>query len=86
MEKNCEKRKVFSLALKDDRVEQCLSSCESEFQMWDPKQEKREGAEAMSLAFALSDINTITQLRTLAAAGSEREADRLKTLAAAGSE
>ena len=54
--------------------------------MWDPKQEKREGAEAMSLAFALSDINTITQLRTLAAAGSEREADRLKTLAAAGSE
>ena len=27
--KYCEKRKVFSLALKDDRVEQCLRSCES---------------------------------------------------------
>ena len=26
--------KVFSLALKDDRVEQCLRSCGSEFQMW----------------------------------------------------
>ena len=35
-----EKRKVFSLALKDDRVEQCLRSCASEFQMWGPKQEK----------------------------------------------
>ena len=31
--KYCEKRKVFSLALKDDRVEQCLRSCGSEFQM-----------------------------------------------------
>ena len=38
--KYCEKRKVFSLALKDDRVEQCLRSCGSEFQMWGPKQEK----------------------------------------------
>ena len=28
-----EKRKVFSLALKDDRVEQCLRSCGSELQM-----------------------------------------------------
>ena len=28
------------MALKDDRVEQCLSSCGNEFQMWDPKQEK----------------------------------------------
>ena len=37
--KYCEKRKVFSLALKDDRVEQCLRSCGSEFQMWGPKQE-----------------------------------------------
>ncbi len=27
-------RKVLSLALKDDRVEQCLRSCGSEFQMW----------------------------------------------------
>ena len=36
----CEKMKVFSLALKDDRVEQCLRSCGSEFQMWGPKQEK----------------------------------------------
>ena len=40
----------------------------------------------MSLAFVVSDINTITQLRTLAAASSERETDRLKTLAAAGTE
>ena len=38
--KYCEKRKVFSLALKDDRVAQCLRSCGSEFQMWGPKQEK----------------------------------------------
>ena len=38
--KYCEKRKVFSLALKDDRGEQCLRSCGSEFQMWGPKQEK----------------------------------------------
>ena len=36
--KYCEKRKVFSLALKDDRVEQCLRSCGSEIQMWGPKQ------------------------------------------------
>ena len=34
------KRKVFILALKDDRVEQCLRSCGSEFQMWGPKQGK----------------------------------------------
>ena len=32
--------RFFSLALKDDRVEQCLRSCGSEFQMWGPKQEK----------------------------------------------
>ena len=38
--KYCEKRKVFSLALKDDRVEHCLRSYGSEFQMWGPKQEK----------------------------------------------
>ena len=39
--KYCEKRKVFSLVLKDDRVtEQCLKSCGSDFQMWGPKQEK----------------------------------------------
>ena len=30
----------FSLTLKDDKVEQCLRSCGSEFQMWDAKQEK----------------------------------------------
>ena len=30
----------MSLALKDDRIEQCLRSCGSEFQMWGPKQEK----------------------------------------------
>ena len=38
--KYCEKRKVFSLASKDDRVEQCLRSYGSEFQMWGPKQER----------------------------------------------
>ena len=27
------------MALKDDRVEQCLRACGSEFQMWGPKQE-----------------------------------------------
>ena len=31
---------VFSLALKDDRVEQCLRFCGIEFQTWGPKQEK----------------------------------------------
>ena len=40
MWKYCEKRKYFSLALKDDRVEQCLRSCGSKFQIWGPKQEK----------------------------------------------
>ena len=43
------------MALKDDRVEQCLSgSCGSEFQMWGPKQEKV--AKAMSLVFVLLDF------------------------------
>ena len=31
---------VFSLALKDNKADQCLRSCGSEFQMWGPKQEK----------------------------------------------
>ena len=43
---------VCSLSLKDDRVEQCLRSCGSEFQMWGP----RERAKAMSLAFVLLDF------------------------------
>ena len=34
--------RFLSLALKDDRVEQCLRSCGSEFQMWGPKQNKHE--------------------------------------------
>ena len=38
--KYCEKRKVFSLALKNDRVKQCLRSCGRELQVWGPKQEK----------------------------------------------
>ena len=38
--KYCEKRKAFSLALKDDRVEQCLRSCGTESQMCGLKQEK----------------------------------------------
>ena len=45
---------VFSLALKDDRVEQCLRSCGSEFQMWGPKKEK--APRAMNLAFVLLDF------------------------------
>ena len=42
------------MALKDDRVEQCLRSCGSQFQMWGPKQ--RESAKATSLAFVLLDF------------------------------
>ena len=38
-DENTEKRKFFRLALKDDRVEQCLRSCGIEFQTWFPKQE-----------------------------------------------
>ena len=30
------------MALKDDRVEQCLRSCGRKFQMWGPKQERCE--------------------------------------------
>ena len=38
------------MALKDGRVEQCLRSCGSEFQMWGPKQEKVEsGLGSLSL-------------------------------------
>ena len=36
----CEKRTVFSLALKDGMVGQCLRSCRSESQTWGSKQEK----------------------------------------------
>ena len=46
--------RFFSLALKDDRVEQYLRSCGSEFQMWGPQQEKV--AKAMSIAFVLLDF------------------------------
>ena len=42
------------MALKDDRVEQCLRSCGSEFQTVGSK--ARDGAEAMSLAFVLLDF------------------------------
>ena len=48
----CEKRNVFSLALKDDRVEQCLSSCGSEFQN-NVGSKAREGAKAMSPSFVM---------------------------------
>ena len=37
----CEMRKVFSFALKDDRVEQCLRSSGGEFQMWGPKKQEK---------------------------------------------
>ena len=46
--------KVFSLALKDDRVEQCLRSCASEFPNIGSK--VRECAKAISLAFVLLDF------------------------------
>ena len=55
----CEKRKVFSLALRDDGVEQCLislRSCENEFQMWGPKQEKVTSVKAMSQNLASSAL------------------------------
>ena len=35
-------RKVFSLALKDDRAKQCLRSCGNEFQMWGRRCESHE--------------------------------------------
>ena len=38
------------MALKEERVEQCLRSCGSEFQMWSPKQEKVRKP-TMSLVF-----------------------------------
>ena len=38
------------MALKDDRVEQCLRSCGSEFQMWGPKQEKVRNHESCVFA------------------------------------
>ena len=60
--KYCEKRKVFSLALKDDRVEQSLRSYGSEFQMWGP--EAREGAKAMSLVFVSLDFQHAGVRRT----------------------
>ena len=77
--KYCEKRKVFSLALKDDRVEQCLRSCGSDFQMWEgwavskvlwewlPNvgSKAREGAKARSLAFVLSCAFNGFKFRTL---------------------
>ena len=42
------------MALKDDRVQQCLRSGGSEFQMWAPKQEKEK---SISLAFVLLDFS-----------------------------
>ena len=42
-------RGVLSLALKDDRVEQCLRSCGSEFQTWGPKQEQMRKPRVLSL-------------------------------------
>ena len=51
------------MALKDDRVEQCLRSCGSEFQMWGPK--RREGAKAMSLAFVLFDFQHAGVMRVV---------------------
>ena len=54
-ERQREKRKVVTLALKDDRVEQCLRSCGSEFQMWGSKQEKVR-KRGISFAFVLLDF------------------------------
>ena len=55
-QKYCEKRKVFSLALKDDRVEQCLRPWGSEFQKGS---KAREGVKTMSLAFLLLDFQYV---------------------------
>ena len=38
------------MALKDDRIEQCLRSCGSEFHMWGPKQEKLKDRRSLSLS------------------------------------
>ena len=46
--------RFFSLALKDDRVEQCLRTCGSEFQMWGPKQEKVRSHESCVCVVGLS--------------------------------
>ena len=50
--KYCEKMEVFSLALKDNRVELCLRSCGSEFQML--VQSKRN-VDDTSVSLALND-------------------------------
>ena len=50
---HCEKR--FDLK-KDDRVEQCIRSCGSEFQMWGPKKEKVRNP--LGLAFVLLVFST----------------------------
>ena len=42
------------MALKDDRVEQCLRSCGSEFQMWGPKQKKHESHDSCVCIAGLS--------------------------------
>ena len=56
-------RERFSAALKDDRVEQCLRSCGSKFQII-MGSKAREGAKAMSLAFVLLDFEHAGVRRT----------------------
>ena len=51
--KYCERRRVFSLVLKEERVEQCLKSCGSKSEMWAPKHEK---VRKPCLAFVLLDF------------------------------
>ena len=43
----------FSLALKDDKVEQCQRSCGSEFQMRGPKQGKMQKPWVFHLHFSM---------------------------------
>ena len=50
------------MALKDDRVEQCLRSCGSEFQMWGPKQEK---VRKQPRAETIENVNVTVLLHTI---------------------
>ena len=53
------------MALKDDRVEQCLRSCGSEFQMWGPKQEKVRKPCVLRLYFWISSMRVSEEERSV---------------------
>ena len=63
--KHTHTRKVFSLALKDERVEQCLRSCGSEFQMWGPKQEKVRKPGVLRLDFWIFSMRVSEEERSV---------------------